>query len=124
MNQDQSCKPKVNRLGSRHPRLGLFGGCVSLTAIALLTGAGHQQPSRNIDEPYPRAGTNRLPDSAAQMHMGDKDAKQQSLDAANTAEVDKTNKDMLSLNVIRKADENEKLALTVKEKMKLTIGGS
>jgi hypothetical protein len=40
------------------------------------------------------------------------------------AEVDKTNKDMLSLNVIRKADEIEKLAHDVKEKMKLTIGGS
>lgn len=34
------------------------------------------------------------------------------------AEVDKTNKDMLSLNVIRKADEIEKLAHTVKEKTK------
>lgn len=34
------------------------------------------------------------------------------------AEVDKTNKDMLSLSVIRKADEIEKLAHTVKEKMK------
>lgn len=33
-------------------------------------------------------------------------------------EVDKTNKDMLSVNVIRKADEIEKLAHTVKEKIK------
>lgn len=33
-------------------------------------------------------------------------------------EVDKTNKDMLSINVIRKADEIEKLAHTVKEKIK------
>ena len=40
------------------------------------------------------------------------------------AEVDKTNKDMLSLNVIRKADEIEKLAHNVKEKMKLTVGGT
>lgn len=38
------------------------------------------------------------------------------------AEVDKTTKDTLSLNVIRKADEIEKLAHTVKEKMKLTAG--
>jgi hypothetical protein len=38
--------------------------------------------------------------------------------------VDKTNKDMLSLNVIRKADEIEKLAHSVKEKMKLTVGGT
>jgi hypothetical protein len=31
---------------------------------------------------------------------------------------------LLSLNVIRKADEIEKLAHDVKEKMKLTVGGS
>jgi hypothetical protein len=37
-------------------------------------------------------------------------------------EVDKTTKDTLSLNVIRKADEIEKLAHSVKEKMKLTAG--
>jgi hypothetical protein len=36
------------------------------------------------------------------------------------AEVDKTTKDTLSLSVIRKADEIEKLAHNVKEKMKLT----
>jgi hypothetical protein len=34
------------------------------------------------------------------------------------AEIDKTNKDVLSLNVIRKADEIEKLAHAVKEKIK------
>jgi len=39
------------------------------------------------------------------------------------AEVDKTSKDTLSLNVIRKADEIERLAHSVKEKMKLTVGG-
>jgi hypothetical protein len=39
------------------------------------------------------------------------------------AEVDKTSKDTLSLNVIRKADEIERLAHSVKEKMKLTAGG-
>jgi len=38
------------------------------------------------------------------------------------AEVDKTSKDTLSLNVIRKADEIERLAHSVKEKMKLTVG--
>jgi hypothetical protein len=38
-------------------------------------------------------------------------------------EVDKTNKDMLSINVIRKADEIEKLAHTVKEKIKQTGPG-
>ena len=77
--------------------------------------------------------------------MHDKQAQQQNFDAANAerkkqlsdesaklltlamalkAEVDKTNKDMLSLNVIRKADEIEKLAHNVKEKMRLPAGRS
>ena len=38
------------------------------------------------------------------------------------AEVDKTTKDTLSLNVIKKADEIEKLAKQVKEKMKQNSG--
>jgi hypothetical protein len=40
------------------------------------------------------------------------------------ADVDKTAKDTLSLNVIRKADEIERLAHSVKEKMKLTMGAN
>jgi hypothetical protein len=77
--------------------------------------------------------------------MRDRQAKQQSFDAANAerkkqladesaklltlamdlkAEVDKTNKDTLSLNVIRKADEIERLAHNVKEKMRLPDGRS
>jgi hypothetical protein len=39
------------------------------------------------------------------------------------AEVDKTTKDTLSINVIRKADEIEKLARSVREKMKQSGGG-
>jgi hypothetical protein len=38
------------------------------------------------------------------------------------AEVDKTTKDTLSLNVIRKADQIEKLAHNVKESMKPAVG--
>ena len=38
--------------------------------------------------------------------------------------MDKTNKDMLSITVIRKADAIEKLARQVKEKMKRTAGAS
>jgi hypothetical protein len=38
--------------------------------------------------------------------------------------VDKTSKDTLSLGVIRKAEEIERLAHAVKEKMKLTMGGN
>ena len=39
-------------------------------------------------------------------------------------EVDKSNKDTLSLSVIRRADQIEKLAHTVKDKLRLTVGGS
>jgi uncharacterized protein YlxW (UPF0749 family) len=38
------------------------------------------------------------------------------------AAVDKTNENMLSLEVVRKADEVEKLAKRVREKMKETVG--
>jgi hypothetical protein len=79
------------------------------------------------------------------MEMRDQQTKQQNYTAANLerrkqiaddsarllklatdlkSEVDKTTKDTLSLNVIRKADEIEKLAHSVKEKMKLTVGAS
>jgi nitric oxide reductase activation protein len=40
------------------------------------------------------------------------------------AEVDKTNKDTLSIGVIRKADEIEKLAHSVKEKVQVKGGGA
>lgn len=40
------------------------------------------------------------------------------------AEVDKTDKDTLSVNVIRKADEIERLAHGVKEKMKPSVGSN
>ncbi|HVT97664.1 MAG TPA: hypothetical protein VHE33_09165 [Acidobacteriaceae bacterium] len=39
-------------------------------------------------------------------------------------EVDKTDKDTMSINVIRKADAIEKLAKSIKEKMKATAGSS
>jgi hypothetical protein len=131
----------------RRSRLLTGAGLLSLAAITLLSGAAQpgQQPSQNTDKPYLLPEANRLPDVNDQMKMRNRDAKQQSFDAANAerkkqlsddstklltlamalkAEVDKTNKDMLSLNVIRKADEIERLAHNVKEKMKLTVGGS
>jgi hypothetical protein len=143
--ENQSCKTDWPQ--ARHSRIATAGGLMLVAAIALLTGAAQpgQSPSQNPDKPYLLPEANRLPDANDQMKMRNQDAKQQSFDAANTerkkqisddstklltlamalkAEVDKTNKDMLSLNVIRKADEIEKLARNVKEKMKLTVGGS
>ena len=85
------------------------------------------------------------PDANDQMEMREQQVKKQDFSAANIerkkqisddsakllklaadlkSEVDKTTKDTLSINVIRKADEIEKLAHSVKEKMKLTIGAT
>jgi hypothetical protein len=85
---------------------------------------------------------NQAPDPNAQMQMHDQQTRQQHFAAANAerkkqisddsarllklagdlkSEVDKTSKDTLSLNVIRMADEIEKLAHSVREKMKLAV---
>lgn len=126
-------------------RSGLLLGCGLLVCAGLALTKTGAQTGQNIDKPYLLPEANRLPDQNDQMKMRDTQAKEQSFDAANAerkkqlsddsaklltlamalkAEVDKTNKDMLSLNVIRKADEIEKLAHNVKEKMKVTVGGS
>jgi hypothetical protein len=111
--------------------------------MAALTGAaesGHQiSPEKSIHSPV----LTTPPDANAQMEMREQQVKQQNFEAANVerkrqiaedsanllklavelkAEVDKTNKDVLSITVIRKADAIEKLARQVKEKMKLTVG--
>lgn len=88
---------------------------------------------------------NRLPDANDQMEnrehqtatkdyaAANLERKKQIADASATlvklaadlkAEVDKSSKDTLSLSVIRKADEIEKLARAVKEKMKLTVAAN
>jgi hypothetical protein len=95
-----------------------------------------------VDLPTP---INQPPDPNTQMKMREQQSKQQNYAGANSerkkqiaedsgrllklaadlkAEVDKISKDTLSLNVIRKADEIEKLAHNVKEKMKLTVGAN
>ena len=137
---------RFKRRWSRSLRCGLMVGCgVLLCGGIAPREAGAQSNGPNIDKPYLLPEANNLPDANTQMQMRDTKVKQQSFDEANAerkkelsdesaqlltlamalkAEVDKTNKDMLSLNVIRKADEIEKLAHNVKEKMKITVGGS
>jgi len=57
-----------------------------------------------------------------QKQIADESAQLLAMALALKAEVDKTTKDTLSLNVIKKADEIEKLAKPVKEKMKQNPG--
>jgi hypothetical protein len=98
-----------------------------------------------MDKPILLPEANRLPDANDQMTMHEQQGKKANFEAANLerkrqiaddsakllklasdlkTEVDKTSKDTLSLGVIRKAEEIERLAHAVKEKMKLTMGGN
>jgi hypothetical protein len=63
-------------------------------------------------------------DNDRKKQISDESTQLLAMAVALKAEVDKTNKDTLSLKVIRKADEIEKLARTVKEKMKQSSGPS
>jgi hypothetical protein len=117
-----------------------------MAALAIAAGPGQNTaPGTPVSSEMPNPQPNRLPGAVQQMETSEQQAKQQSFEAANAerkkqiaddsakllklatelkTEVDKTTKDELSLGVIRKADEIEKLAHNVKEKMKLTVGGS
>ena len=121
-----------------------------LTATLALTATAHPgqeplPPPGSPDRPSTHSVANQLPDANTQMKMRDQAARERNFEAANVerkkqiaedsakllklatdlkAEVDKTDKDTLSLIVIRKAEEIERLAHNVKEKMKLTVGQS
>jgi len=135
---------------SKQRRLRHWGrNLVCFAALAALTCVAHQNqqkpPGMLVKQELPEQQANRLPDVNQQMKAQEQQTKQQNFAAANAerkkqiaddsakllklatelkTEVDKTTKDTLSLGVIRKADEIEKLAHNVKEKMKLSVGGS
>jgi hypothetical protein len=146
--KDRRCQPgraTASVQPGRHRRKGIFAAFLAMAVLAGAAPPGVQGPAGNTDRPYLLPEANRLPDVNDQMKMREQLAKQQNFEAANAerrkqiaddsarllklandlkAEVDKTTKDMLSLTVIRKADEIERLAHNMKEKMKLTVGGN
>jgi hypothetical protein len=120
-------------------------GAAGLAAMATLLAIAQQAPPGSPGDPYQLPQANRLPDKNQQMQTNQRQVKPAGYEAANTegtkqiaddaakllelakelkAAVDKTDKDMLSVNVIRKAESIEKLAKGVKEKMKQTVGES
>jgi hypothetical protein len=135
-------------------RYGLGGAAVLAISAAILGFSEQQQgppptmtpgTGPSVDRPFNSPETDRLPDANDQMRMNEQQQKKKNYEAANLerkrqiaedaarllqlatelkSEVDKTDKDTLSLNVIRKAETIEKLAKGVKEKMKLTVGAS
>ncbi len=121
-----------------------IGSLACLIALAFAPRAVEGLQNRDPGFRYPPSVT-RIPDANAQNDINTNQAKQQQFEAANAerkkqiaedsalllklatdlkAEVDKTDKDTLSLGVIRRADAIEKLAHNVKEMMKLSIGSS
>jgi hypothetical protein len=126
--------------------------CACLVLISALNGAAQASQASippggalrmdRVDLPTP---INQPPDPNTQMKMREQQSKQRNYTGANAerkkqiaevserllklavdlkTEVDKASNDTLSLNVIRKADEIENLAHSVKEKMKLTVGAN
>lgn len=109
------------------PGLKRFAGFAAVFAFAIGCIA---QEAKAPEAPSQTAEMKAHPPSDSKPQKGaagDTDRKKQITDEsaqllnmalALKAEVDKTTKDTLSLNVIKKADEIEKLAKSVKEKMK------
>ena len=127
---------------------GLATGAVLVATLAVTyaQAPSSQNPGTpTYNKPILSPEANRLPDKNEQMALHEQQGKKANFEAANLerkhqiaddsarllklasdlkTEVDKTSKDTLSLGVIRKADEIEKLAHTVKEIMKLTMNGN
>ena len=114
------------------------GSLLSLVVLIALS-----SPAQSPNKPLLMPEANRLPDANEQMMMREQKEKKTNYETANVerqrqiaedsakllelakelkSEVDKTSKDTLSINVIRKAETIEKLAHGLKEKMKLTVG--
>jgi hypothetical protein len=138
--------PKGHRfLIERRPRTGvILRGATIVLATAALLAIAQEPPPGSPDKPLIDPVLSRPPDKNAQIQMQQQQqTKKASYEAANVErrrqiaddsakilqlatdlkkEVDKTDKDTLSVNVIRKAEMIEKLAKGVREKMKLTTG--
>jgi hypothetical protein len=134
------------RAGAGAPRhsAGRWGRALAcIVGMAMLTGAansGQQAPAFHSGAPYHLFPAANLPPDSSQQagtqdqqpetkpvteeerkkQISDQSAMLLKLATELKTEVDKTTKDTLSLEVIRKADEIEKLAHGVKEQTKLT----
>jgi hypothetical protein len=137
-------KARGSRATGQHSRR-ILACLAALAAFTCAAGTGQQPRDSGLPQglPIPNSQPDRLPDANQQMNMRDQQARKQNFDVVNTerkkiiaeesalllklatdlkTEVDKTDKETLSLNVLRKAEMVEKLAHDVKEKMKLTVG--
>jgi len=86
-------------------------------STAVQTSDAKVHPAKDIKPQKGGAG-----DTERKKQIADESAQLLDMALALKAEVDKTTKDTLSLNVIKKADQIEKLAKSVKDKMKQSSG--
>lgn len=138
-------KSRLNRGRKADPQRARFFLRVGLAAFATLlaAGASDAQSSTSVprdDKPMLASNANHPANGGQQTAPGDTQSNAAAVPAGEVAqkrqiaddsalllklasdlkaEVDKTSKDTLSLGVIRKAQEIEKLAHSVKEKMKV-----
>ncbi|HUX44910.1 MAG TPA: hypothetical protein VMV57_09180 [Terracidiphilus sp.] len=142
MSLQSSSARKIYRLRSRRAYWVVVAVVLAVVALVPVAGrAWFQQKPGEFPKLPPDAV--RMPDANQQNEINAHQQQELHLEAANAerkkeltaettellklatelkAEVDKTNKDTLSLTVIHKADLIEKLAHDVKKKMKLTVG--
>lgn len=97
-------------------------GVSMLLALAMVVGAaqpGQTTPTASLPGTAPNdAAIGTASTSPPHKQLVDESAQLLALAVALKGEVDKTNKDMLSLNVIRKADAIEKLAHRLREHLR------
>lgn len=126
-------------------RLTKVGTAVALIVFATQAAVVQEPPPGAVLRPWEPANANRIPNKNDQLEMQRQEQQQKQInyaianqerkrqiteDAAKIVElatdlkkeIEKTDKDQLSITVIRKAEMIEKLAKGVKEKMKLTTG--
>ncbi len=136
--RDHRTQPLTAKTPSQRSRFSWRWALACFAAAAFLTCAAQtsrQSPSPSPDKPsapaeYPQhLGDRQTPKPVSNLTRSEREkqitednAKLLKLAIDLKAEVDKTSMDTLSLSVVRKADEIEKLARSVKEKMKETIG--
>jgi hypothetical protein len=107
--------------------------CIGVLAFVSSSIGASQQPVQSASAPKAAVQTPEntvgLPDNAKQVNPLSEQEKQLADDTAKLltlvnelkAEMDKSNKDMLSLSVIKKAEQVEKLAHKVSAEMKATL---
>jgi hypothetical protein len=135
--QPRSSAASLKRCGRVCAQLGVFA---MLLSAGRIVAPQNSQPQPSSGSAEPQGGPGRAWATSPQIAIAEVHPDVRNGEAANVerrkqiaddsarllkmatelkAEVDKTTKDTLSLSVIRKADEIEKLAHAVKEKMKL-----